>query len=279
MVWWYYHKSQDFNRNTSFIYLQKVAKVTVFQTTCLKNQVSGEEKQPHRVVMAKALQNEPCKGQIPEHIGKPYRHRTSDHPRPTNWTQRGCRLPDTKDTDIQLTTNSKSIDVCKLHNQKYWKEDTLDNTWAPNMTWETAWWNDSDHKGLGWDEGGQGAMEMAAEGSMNRHPHMRIPAKNEPWQKQPPRKTTGPMTNRRPTMTQTRAGNQTQLWSLDWSTTTTVIYLHLEKADPASPATNHLAPLSKDVATPELLLQRGDVVVADEVELEIESLQGWRHAA
>jgi len=74
-------------------------------------------------------------------------------------------------------------------------------------------------------------------------------------------------------MTQTRAGNQTQLQSLDSSTTATVVYLHLEKVDPASPATNQFL-LSKDVAPPELLLQGSDVAVADEVELEIESLQG-----
>jgi len=35
-------------------------------------------------------------------------------------------------------------------------------------------------------------MVMAAEGSMNRHPHMRIPAKNEPWQKQPPQENNRP---------------------------------------------------------------------------------------
>jgi hypothetical protein len=33
---------------------------------------------------------------------------------------------------------------------------------------------------------GQDATLMAAEGSKNRHPHRRMPAKNKPWQKKAP---------------------------------------------------------------------------------------------
>lgn len=57
-----------------------------------------------------------------------------------------------------------------------------------------------------------------------------------------------------------------------------VVYMHLEMDDPATnPAFLFL--LSKDVAPPELLLQRCNVVIANEVELKVKALQRHRHAA
>jgi hypothetical protein len=95
---------------------------------------------------------------------------------------------------------------------------------------------------------GQDATLMAAEGSKNRHPHRRMPAKNKPWQKKKPlQKTTSPKTNRKPTH-DTNTSQKPTLRSLIYY----YYYLHLEKVDQQ----NHLlVPLSKDITPPELLLQ------------------------
>lgn len=77
----------------------------------------------------KALQNEPCEGQIPKHIGKPYRHTVNQQPSMTsklNTTE--LQTPDIKDPDNTICYKLKEHGCLQLYNQRYWKEDTLDNT-------------------------------------------------------------------------------------------------------------------------------------------------------
>lgn len=65
--------------------------------------------------MAKALQNEPCKGQIPKHIGKPYRHCE-----PATIRDQQTELDEVADTQtlkIPGLQTQRGVDVCKLYNQ------------------------------------------------------------------------------------------------------------------------------------------------------------------